>query len=296
MLIRTVVIAGLVLAVGANAQNPGPGRGRNGRFGPDMAGGPPEARLIGAVAGRSGQIVKNAPYSADVATETTQMLADGNRIRQTSTAKLYRDSEGRVRNEQSLSGLGALAPNTSLPIVVFINDPVAKTSYALNQKDKTASKSGWGGPGGRGDQYQPRAMGRPAESRREEGAKRSEGAAGPWRPRDGAAGPNIRSESLGRQTIEGVPADGIRTIHTIPAGQMGNEQPIQIVSERWYSPDLQLVVLAKQSDPRVGETVFRLTNISRAEPPATLFQPPADYKVTEAGRGGMMPQQRGARQ
>jgi hypothetical protein len=88
---------------------------------------------------------------------------------------------------------------------------------------------------------------------------------------------------LGRQTIEGVPADGTRTTMTIAAGQMGNEQPIQIVTERWYSPDLQMEVLSKRTDPRMGETVTRLANISRAEPPSSLFDLPADYKVSDAG-------------
>jgi hypothetical protein len=88
---------------------------------------------------------------------------------------------------------------------------------------------------------------------------------------------------LGRQTIEGVPADGTRTTMTIAAGQLGNERPIQIVTERWYSPDLQTVVLSKLTDPRSGETVSKLSNISRNEPPSSLFEPPADYKVSDAG-------------
>jgi len=103
------------------------------------------------------------------------------------------------------------------------------------------------------------------------------------RGRGAAARQNIKTESLGRQTIEGVPADGTRTTMTIAAGQWGNEQPIQIVTERWYSPDLQTVVLSKHTDPRTGETVSKLANVSRAEPPTSLFEPPADYKVAEAG-------------
>jgi hypothetical protein len=97
---------------------------------------------------------------------------------------------------------------------------------------------------------------------------------------------NVRTESLGRQTIEGVQADGTRTTMTIPAGQVGNEQPIQVVTETWYSSDLQMVVMRKHSDPRGGETSTRMTNVSRAEPPRTLFDVPVDYKVTDrAGRG-----------
>ena len=278
MLIRTVLIAALALAAGAFAQDSGPGRGRMGRFGPEMAGVPREARLIGVVAGRSGPVVKNAPYSADIVTETTQALADGNRIRQTSTAKICRDAEGRVRHEQSLSGLGVLAPNAKLPQVVFINDPVAGVNYALNPADKTATKSAWAARGG-----PPEARGMPA--RRGDPGRQGPQAAGSRRPREGDAARNIKTESLGRQTIEGVAADGTRIVQTIPAGQMGNEQAIQIVSERWYSPELETVVLSKHSDPRFGETVFRLVNISREAPPPSLFQPPADYKIAEAGRG-----------
>jgi TonB family protein len=88
-------------------------------------------------------------------------------------------------------------------------------------------------------------------------------------------------ESLGKQMIEGVEAEGTRTTLTFPAGMMGNERPINIVSERWYSPELQMVVLTKHSDPRFGETSYRLTNINRSEPSRTLFEVPSDYTIKE---------------
>ena len=97
----------------------------------------------------------------------------------------------------------------------------------------------------------------------------------------GAQNQNIKTEQLGTQVIEGVTAQGTRTTLTIPAGQIGNEQALTIVNERWYSPDLQTVVLSKHSDPRNGETVTRMTNVSRAEPASTLFLVPSDFKVTE---------------
>ena len=267
MLTRTTLtIAGLlVLAVAASAQNPGPGRGRFGPAAGDALA-PGGARFLGAEAGMPGRVVKNAPYSADVVTETTQTLADGNHIRQSSTAKVYRDTEGRTRREQSLNALGGLAPSSNLPQVVFINDPVAGFNYALNPQNRTATKSTWARPG-RGGQAQGSSQ---QMTRLRQG-------------RGGAARQNVKTESLGRQTIEGVPADGTRTTMTIAAGQWGNEQPIQIVTERWYSPDLQTVVLSKRTDPRMGESVSKLANISRSEAPSSLFEPPADYKVAEAG-------------
>ena len=100
-----------------------------------------------------------------------------------------------------------------------------------------------------------------------------------------AANQNAKTESLGRQTIEGVPAEGSRLTMTIPAGQAGNDLPIHIVVDNWFSPDLQSSVLSKHSDPRSGETVTRLLNISRGEPSRLLFEAPADYKVSESTYG-----------
>ncbi len=254
---RAARLPAIALAVAASlaAQGPPQGRGR-GMFQPE-AGAPGGARFLGALAGAPGRVVRNAPYSADAITETTQTLADGNRIHQVGTSKIYRDGEGRTRTEQSLSGLGAIAPSGNLPKVVFLQDPVAGISYALDATRKTATRSAWQ-RGGRGP------------------------GAGPAPGRGGAG----KDESLGRQTMEGVPVDGTRSTHVIPAGQVGNEQPISIVTERWYSPDLQVFVLTRHSDPRAGETVTRLTNLTRGEPAHSLFEVPADFKVVEENWSG----------
>ena len=265
MLMRTAFIGFIAAIATINAQPGGRGPG----------GGPGGARFIGAQPGMPGRVVKNAPYSAEMVTETMQALADGNRIRQTSTSRIYRDSEGRTRREQSLA-LNGLAAGSNLPQVVFISDPVAGADYALSPSHKTATKSmrpSSGGGRGRG----PEGARRGPEPDRA-GAERG----GMMRSRGN--NPNVKTESLGRQLIEGVPADGNRTTMTLPPGEIGNEQTIQIVSETWYSPELQTTVLSKRSDPRNGETVFKLTNISRAEPPRTMFDVPVDYKVSETSR------------
>jgi len=273
VLIRWVLAIAFGLAAGY-AQDGPPGRGR-GPFGPppEFGGGGRGARFLGAEAGRPARVIKNAPYSADLVTERVQTLSDGNHIRQTASARMYRDSEGRTRREQALNSLGGLAAGANLPTVVFINDPVAGSNYTLNPQERTASKSSWSSAG--------RGSGRGMER-----AAPGQNSSGGPRPRPGGAriGEDIKTESLGRQTIEGVSADGTRTTITIPVGRMGNEQPIQIVNETWYSPDLQTVVLAKRSDPRTGETVTRLANISRSEPARSLFEVPADFKVSESPR------------
>lgn len=90
-----------------------------------------------------------------------------------------------------------------------------------------------------------------------------------------------KTEKLEARSFDGVTAEGTRTTTTIPAGDLGNEQPINIVDERWYSNELQVVVMTRHSDPRSGETTYRLTNISRTEPAAVLFQVPSDYAVKD---------------
>jgi hypothetical protein len=94
---------------------------------------------------------------------------------------------------------------------------------------------------------------------------------------------NTRKEDLGKQTVEGVEAEGTRYVTTIPAGEIGNEQPIEMVFETWFSPELQTAVMTRHSDPRSGENTYRLTNINRAEPPHSLFEVPSDYTIQEAG-------------
>lgn len=234
--------------------------------------------------------VKGAPYSAEAVTEVTQTLSDGNRIVRKSTASIYRDSEGRTRREHTLGSIGPFATNVEPPQTVFINDPVAGVNYILDPRTHTARKlplprlenlpagakveermvhstaTAVGGPGERVMIYQNREAGAAGE---------------PGPLRTPAQGPRPVTESLGKQTIEGVQAEGTRTTVTIPAGHIGNERPIQITTERWFSPELQTVVMTKSSDPFVGDTVYRLTNINRSEPARSLFEVPSDYKVKE---------------
>jgi hypothetical protein len=269
-----MVLAGIASAP-AQSSPPGSGQGR-GRMG---FGGPaePGARFVGAEAGMPGRVVKNAPYSAELVTESVQTLPDGNHIRQSSSVKVYRDSEGRTRREQSVN-LNGLGSNSNMPQVVFINDPVAGMNYALNAKDHTGAKTAWTSGGGR--------MGKNSAPSRDPA-----GAANAQRPRRGNPDQNVLTEDLGRQTMEGVAVEGRRVTVTIPAGQMGNDQPIQTVTETWFSRELQTMVFSKRSDPRSGETVTRMLNVSRSEPPRMLFDVPADYKVTESA--GRMPWPRG---
>jgi len=231
--------------------------------------------------------VKGSPYSAEAMTETVQTLSDGNRIQQKNSSMVYRDSEGRTRREHTVGPIVPLAGGDEPPQLIFINDPVAAVSYVLNPKDHTANKI-----------VLPSALKFPAapagggsgtiKATKDVTFDRKVTAGGPEGP---FFFQNFRTqldskpetEPLGKRIIEGVESEGSRSILTIPAGQIGNEQPIQIVSERWYSPELETVILSKHSDPRFAETTYRLTSISRSEPSKSLFEVPSDYTVKEGG-------------
>jgi hypothetical protein len=256
-------------------------------------------KMVGELRARmalEAKITPGAPYSAEAVSETIQVLADGNRINRKSVTRVYRDSEGRTRREE-LDDTGAV-------ITIAIVDPVAHTSYVLNPATRTAYREQVllrtpmmrsGGPGTPADVVSKMEAERRAADRNGDPppppppAPRSPGAPPPPPPPPPAAPvapmPNreVVTENLGQQTVEGVNATGSRSTTTIPAGAIGNVQPIKIVVEQWISTDLQVLVMTKHSDPRSGETNYRLQSIVRAEPDRSLFTVPADYTMKGSG-------------
>ena len=283
MRFKTIIVVGSVIAVSATltAQQQG-GRGGTAKVftspGLDLF----VTRPI------EGKVVKGMPYSADMSTESVQTLADGNRIVHRAAGKVYRDTDGRVRREEDR---GANASIT-------ITDPVANKSLTLDPATRTARET----PGLRflmgyftglqllkdqKIQMTPFPAGGGARGGR--GARGSTTAGGRG-GRAGDAGNEAVEEALPNRTIEGVMASGVRRTTTIPAGAVGNEQPIKIVSEEWTSVDLQVLVLTDLNDPRAGRSTYRLTNINRSNPDPSLFKVPADYTLVAAGgrgRGGI---------
>jgi hypothetical protein len=230
--------------------------------------------------------VQGAPYSANITNESVQTLADGNRIVQTSTGTTARDSMGRTRQDAPLPAIANMAP-AGAPHLVFIQDPVAQTSYTLNLTDKAATK----GPGFAMAMPATRLatsdVGMSTETIRAVAVPGLQGALGTPQPMAiqsfaVADSGQAQTEDLGSKTMEGVMVTGTRTTHTIAAGQIGNDKPISIVTEVWTSPELKTVVYSKRSDPRMGDQTFQLTNIVRAEPDPSLFIVPSDFKISEA--------------
>ncbi|MBI3264068.1 MAG: hypothetical protein HYZ58_13090 [Acidobacteria bacterium] len=238
------------------------------------------------------KVVKGAPYSAEIEIENVQTLADGNRIAHRTTGRVYRDSAGRIRREEN---------RPSGPPTVSIFDPVADVTYSLDVEQRVAWKSRAivsvsilkmveEHKRAHAQEEHKRAHAQEehkgahvqADAAKVDAAKvRAAGKLAP--PKVAAPEAEQREEALAATMMEGVRAEGKRRTSTIPAGQIGNELPIKVVSEEWISPDLQVLIMTHHSDPRVGESSYRVRNINRSEPYASLFQVPADYTIKETG-------------
>ena len=268
--------------------------------------------------GHPREIVKNAPYTAEAITESIQVLPDGNRIVRKSTSLLARDTAGRTRQERKdghRAGVYIYDPmegrsmvlnertRTATPIPRVPNppEPPAPPAPPAPPPPPVGATPGVQSVAGGNVEVQPgRVVVR--RNRSADGGKDmdvhvevvrvgrgdAEGAMPPppLPPLTLPMLPRGKGEtrSLGTREFDGVKAEGTMTSHTIPAGQIGNEKPIVITSERWFSPELFIVVYAKTSDPRAGDTIYRVTNVRRGEPPADLFKVPADYRTRGEGR------------
>lgn len=223
----------------------------------------------------AGEVVTAAPYTATATTESTQVLADGNKIVNKTSSFVARDSQGRTRRETDLHRIGMMQVDS--PKTVFINDPTTHTQYIFTPGGEATkvvrSEGNW--------KEGPQIIDLPGHRERhlkEKVIVNVQGAHEVQQSKESSE--QVKHEDLGTQTIEGVSAQGKRETVTIPAGQIGNERPIEIVTETWFSPELHTMVLRKHSDPRMGDSTYRLTDIKRNEPDAALFQPPAGTKIS----------------
>ncbi len=238
------------------------------------------------------QVVKSKPYSADTSTETVQTLPDGNRIVHRTVSKFYRDTDGRTRREQTFGNVDPEHP-TPHEVKIFIDDPISSTAYVLDPGSKSAEKMQRAhvtldGRGSDDDGTRMMVKSLNDTESAEQGAPRKIF----FNIRDDhSSSPNdvviqiadenrdVVKEDLGTRNIEGVDCTGTRKTSTIPAGAVGNEKPISIVTETWYAPALAAVVESTTDDPRFGKTTYKLANVQLSEPPHSLFEPPASYKI-----------------
>lgn len=242
----------LIFTMVANAQGPGRERGFGGPggFGPG-----PEVAGFGPGFG-GGKVVTNEPYSATRVTTIAQTLSDGNTITRTNCSNVFRDSLGRTREEDS--------PNSSTcttPAMIIIRDPVAGLQYFINTQNNSYRQLSFKAPSA--TTITPR----------------------PNRP----FGPNLgqvqtTTSSCPTISVSGgaLTLDGTQSTRTIPVGQIGNIQPITVISTRCYSPQLQVVVSSERDDPRTGKATSQLSNITLGEP-SVSFQPPSGFSLQQGG-------------
>jgi hypothetical protein len=315
-----IALAGALLVLGAAAQDTEAAAKESlakakaaAEAGADMV----QMKTIGAV---KGMTVVGAPYSGEEVSETSQTLADGTRIHRETKTTVYRDSQGRTRREApdnititdpAASVTYFLDPKTmtgqKLTMVggsyTFMRSGSFGGTIAPPGPSTFTVTSSGDGPARmilNGEPLDEKAVAEAMAKAKSSGStqtitiERREvttaagSGGGSGSGVGGAAGGVVRialkkaeGESLGKQTMEGVNAEGTRYVSTIEVGAIGNDRPIQISSESWYSPDLQMVIMSKHSDPRTGDESFRVTNISRGEPAADLFQLPTGYQITE---------------
>ncbi len=209
------------------------------------------------------KLIKDKPYSADTSTDTVQTLPDGNRIVRHIVSKFYRDGMGRTRREQTFGNVDPAQPGRH-EVKIFIDDPVGNAAYVMDPVEKTALQL------------------RRSRKFLDEGEAESVPHVRKLPPLDEARA--ITREDLGTKNIEGILCRGTRQTITIPARQIGNEQPIAIVTDTWHSPSLDAIVLSSTNDPRFGETKYQLHNIQTGEQAISFFEVPANYRIEQPRR------------
>ena len=212
-------------------------------------------------------VLTGSPYSGEEVSQTIQVLADGTRVTHPqASVRQWRDSAGRTRTERPLMPVmtGSMTVE-NMPYFIEIFDPDAGYRYYVDSVNRVAHRC----------KLPTNLLKIPLSSRPVVAGRIINGT------RVGANNSEITTESLGTKVIEGIPADGTRTTTTYPIGAIGNDRPIVTTMEMWHSPDLNVTVFLKNVDPRSGENIHGLINISRAEPDPSLFEVPPDYQLAD---------------
>jgi hypothetical protein len=221
-------------------------------------------------------MVTGQPYSAQQETQTIRTLEDGTHINEgVQKMKQYRDSQGRTRTERTARQPPGVLSASTPPVFIEVSDPVGGYRYTFDSTSQKAYRS----PSV--PLRMPKPVAVPAQLPAGGAIARAVIMPAPVSGANPTVRPEVVTEQLPAQSIEGVLAEGTRTTTTYPAGFFGNDRPVTTTNETWTSRELGMPVLTKMSDPRSGVTTMRLFNISRAEPDASLFQPPAGYEIID---------------
>ncbi|HUB78914.1 MAG TPA: hypothetical protein VMB03_08970 [Bryobacteraceae bacterium] len=207
-----------------------------------------------------GEAVTGAPYSARESREEFEILADGSEHALPNIRRpeflVWRDSAGRTRREERAAGQVACSVG-----ITRIDDPVSGSLYEIDPVNRLAHRVAI-------KTWTTRTAFEIAAARDSVQPSARKGA------------PSRTREALGQQVMSGVTAVGTRETTTYPAGSRGNDRPMTSVAEFWYAPSLALEIAGTNSDSS-HKSVWKLEDLSTAEPDPSLFQPPAGYKIVD---------------
>lgn len=299
--VTTVILssAAICAAFGQSIQTPGVFYQQAGVIGTQIASGATGGQVtFFSSTSLGGPTVPRKPFSASEEHRSQQVLGDGTHIDRVETSKLYRDDQGRTRTETGPAGAQQITIQDPVGGFIVTLDPATGTVHKLPFPHALAMPFPAGVAQARSFEtfdVQTDLKNDTATDGKNQSRPRvialAGTAIGPGGPAMPPAQPDVlfsrvakpprtpASEDLGANIVNGVPAQGTRTTFIIPRGEIGNDRDIRIVSERWFSPDLEMTVKSTDSDPRSGETSYQLTNINRAAQDPSLFQIPAGYTM-----------------
>ena len=216
---------------------------------------------IRSVSDNSDEQIPGAPYSAKRHFTYFTKHADGTTSRDEASGSQARDSQGRTysADERQWTYFDGTKNVLGSEMLYRIEDPVANTDTRWDATSKVVKVIHM-------------APSVPGDASKAQCPACIEAWLNP---------PGNVAQDLGNKTIGGFVAEGTRSSYTVPVGEDHNDQPIVVVHESWYCPELKIVILETNNDPRSGSSKDELIDIVRGEPDVTQYRPPANYAVRE---------------
>lgn len=245
--------------------------------------------ITGPLQTTSGTGFTGAPYSGKETTVAVRTFSDGTEVTQVFETLLWRDSQGRTRQEMIRHNEAGGEFRS-----VIITDLVDGV-YRKWETGETSAKREvgiWSVPVGlraRAPAAQPNAITQPRLATAPSDPQATEQtiviAQSPV-VEQSPANTGVQHEKLSPQFINGVWAEGSRTVRYIPVdegknGEGKNGRVLQVVNELWISPELKIIVRHVVDDPRTGLTTTDITDVALGDPDPALFEPPPGYALED---------------
>jgi len=201
--------------------------------------------------------MKEAPFSLVLATEWSRPMGNGGTFTLANQRRIVRDSRGRIYQERWI-----LVPKggdiKSTMNVFQITDPVEHTWLNCSTRSHICELL-------------------PYRLTLQTSYRPSVGVSRPLPDRRGY----MQVDDLGLETIQGTGTHGYRTTITYNPGTMGNDAPMVITREFWFSLDLGIDLSSMVDNPQSGKQLFTVKELSTSEPDPALFKVPEGYRIVD---------------